>query len=373
MLRKLYILVLAALLAAALPAIAQSNKVKRQEAVIAELRRNIKEEEKTLRELKKNKASAQELVISLTKQIESRTALIEETSRQIKKLTAEVVATEKRINSLSTQLAQLEKNVTEIIREAYRNYRYQSHLTYIFSADSFADIARRIAMLRVATDFRYEQIKEVTKIRANVQKERDKLAKQREVLNETKRQLNIERKKLKADVASAKKSIEQMTSKEKSVLRSKTEHQKRLNDAIKELRKLVKGNKKGSSFVAGRKLQLPVENGKVVRYKENIAEISGAEGAAVTSVYEGRVFKVARNKVNNKYDVFIAHGEYITSYANLSEVMVENGDDVKKDQRIGTIGSMFDLRSEEIVYKIIFGIYSPNPREKIYAEVHFRK
>lgn len=372
MLKRLLIPTLALLLFA-IPVTSQNNKIKKQETVIANLRQTIKNQERELKNLKKNKASAEKQVLSLTQQIESRTALIDETSQQIRELTTEVRASERRIESLSGQLVELEKNVGEIVRAAYRNYRYQNDLTYIFSAKSFSEIAQRIAMLRVATNYRKEQIDKVTAVRTDVQIEREKLTKRRAELAEIKRQLNIERKKLNADVASVKKSIQQMSNKEKEVLRSKLAYEKRLNSAIKELRKLVKGNKKGSSFVAGAKLKLPVEGGKVKLYKGNFAEILGSEGAAVTSVYEGKVFKVTRNKVNNKYDVFIAHGEYITSYANLSEVTVEAGAVVAKNQRIGTIGGMFDLYTGKTEYKMIFGLYSPNPKEKVSVSVHFRK
>ena len=372
MLKRLLILTFTLLLFA-VPVISQTSKIKRQEGVIAELRRNIKNQERELRNLKKNKASAQAQVISLSKQIESRTALIDETSLQIRELTAEVRASERRIASLSGQLTELEKNVGEIVRAAYRNYRYQNNLTYIFSAESFAEMTRRIAMLRVATDYRHKQIEEITAIRTDVQMEREKLTKRRAELAAIKKQLNIERKKLSADVASVKKSIQQLSNKEKEVLRSKSAYEKRLNDAIKELRKLVKGNKKGSSFAAGAKLKLPVVGGKVKRYKGNMAEILGSEGAAITSVYEGKVIEIKRNKVNNKYDIFIAHGEYITSYANLSDVCVEKNSDVKMNQQIGTIGGMFDLYSGKMEYMMIFGLYSPNPKEKISVSVHFRK
>lgn len=372
MLKRLLTLTLTLLLFA-IPVTSQNSKIKKQETVIANLRRTIKNQERELQNLKKSKASAEKQVLSLTQQIESRTELINKTSQQIRELTAEVRASERRIAALSEQLVQLEKNVGEIVRSAYRNYRYQNDLTYIFSAKSFTEIARRIAMLRVATNFRKEQIDKVTAVRTDVQEERERLTKRRAELAAIKRELEVERKRLNADIASVKRSIQQMTSKEKEVLRSKLAYEKRLNSAIKELRKLVKGNKQGSSFVAGAKLKLPVEGGVVKLYKGNFAEILGCEGAAVTTVYEGKVFKVTRNKVNNKYDVFIAHGEYISSYANLSEVSVAAGDIVQRNQRIGTIGSTFDLKSGKMENKLVFGLYSPNPNEKLSVAVHFRK
>ena len=386
MLKRLYILALVLLIVLALPIAAQNKGNKSKEKAlqerIAKRKQDIKLQEKELEKLKKNKASTEELVRSLAAQIESRNALIEETNEQIKELTAEVKATEKRIKELSGQLSQLENNVGEIVRTAYRNYRHQSYITYILSAKSFADIAHRIAMLRVATGFRHSQIEQVTAIRTDVEEERKKLTKQREELNAVKKQLNSERKKLNADMASAKKSIEQMSAKEKAVLKAKAENE-RLNrlDAseLNRLRALAKGNKAGSSFgkgkdfAKGHKLKLPVVDGKVTLYKNNFAEIVGQEGAKVTSIYEGKVIDIKRNKVTNKYDVYIAHGEYITSYSNLLDVEVSAGDIVKTNQQIGTIGAMYDLDTGEFKYKMVFGLTAPAGKEEIAVKYIFNR
>lgn len=373
MLKRLYILTLLLFLFFS-PAVAQTSKIEQQKKVIANLERSIAREEKQLAQLKKNKASAEKQVRSLTKQIEKRNALIRETTRQIKQLTAEVAASEKRLKSLGSQLSSLEDNARGIVRAAYRNFRYQSHLTYLFSARNFVDMARRVAMLRVATEYRIAQIKKVSAVRSDVQAERNTLTKRRTELSATKRRLDNQRKKLRSDMAAAKKAVSQMSTKQQSVLRSKMEHEEKLNAAIKQLRKLTKGNKAGASFSSSTTaLNLPVVGGKVKRYKGNMAEIVGKEGAAVTSIYEGKVVDIKRNKVNNKYDIYIAHGEYITSYANLSAVSVAKGVVVQKGQRIGTIGSAVNISTMEMEYKIVFGIYAPSPDVKMSAANCFKK
>jgi murein DD-endopeptidase MepM/ murein hydrolase activator NlpD len=186
--------------------------------------------------------------------------------------------------------------------------------------------------------------------------------------------LNEQRVKLQANVAEAKREVNKLSDKHKALLRNKIAHESELNNAIKQLRKLTKGNKTGNTFSDKlRGLKLPVANGKVKQYKNNMAEILGAKDAAVTSIYEGKVIDIKRNKVNNKYDVYIAHGEYLSSYANLSEVIVEKGAIVKRNQRIGTIGSAVNIITMEMEYKIVFGIYSPSPSEVMSAEKCFKK
>lgn len=368
-------LVLAATLCAT--ATAQSDnarKAEEQRRVIANLERSIAQEERQLASLKKDKASAQKRVRLLTSQIEKRSALISATTREIEALSKEVEASAQRVEELGGQLSALEASCREMTRAAYRNYRYHNLLAYLFSADSFADIARRIATLRTATERRGEQMHAITLVREDVERERAALAKKREELAASKRKLDSQRERLRADAKTARQTVSRMSKQEQVVLRSKTAQEQQLDRAIAQLRRLTKGNKTGSSFSAKTSnLHLPVVDGAVKRYNGNMAEIVGAEGARIISIYEGKVVDVKRNKVTNKYDVYIAHGEYITSYANLSAVSVTKGQTVARDQRIGTIGSAVNLSTMEIEYKIVFGIYAPSPSIKMSAANCFKK
>lgn len=373
MLKRLYILTLL-LFAFVVTAVAQNSKIEQQKRVIAQLEQSIAKEEKQLATLRQNQASVEQQLESLTRQIEERNKLIKETTQQIKQLTEEVEESEKRLLQLGGQLDELEQNTGDIVRTAYRNYRYNSYLTYLFSAKSFAEFTQRIAMLRVATYYRCNQIMEVSTARSDVQAEREILTQRRAELSETKNRLDKQRTKLQTNVKDAKREISKMSDKHKELLRTKMAHEEQLNSAIKELRKLIKGNKTGATFADNLKmLEFPVVGGRVKRYKGNLAEISGKEGAAVNSVYEGKVVDIKRNKVSNKYDVYIAHGEYLTSYANLSAVSVSKGAVVKGGQRIGTIGSAVNITTMEMEYKIVFGIYAPTPDITITTESCFKR
>lgn len=373
MLKRAIILTLM-LFAFATPVMSQNSKIQQQKRIVANLEKRIAQEEQQLALLKKNKASVEQQIESLSIQIEERTKLIDETTEQIKTLTEEIKASESLLRQFGGQIKDLEKNVAEIIRVAYRNYRYHNELTYLFSAKSFTEFTQRIAMLRVATNYRQSQIDEITEVRNNEQKERDNLAKRRSELSETKKKLNKQREKLQSTIEEAKREVNKLSEKQKATLRSKIAHESELNKAINTLRKLTKGNKTGNSFSNKLKgLKLPVVNGKVKQFKNNLAEITGPKDAAVNSIYEGKVMDITRNKVDNKYIVYIAHGEYLSSYANLSEVTVEKGAIVKKGDRIGTIGLSVNKLTMEMEYKIVFGIYSPSPSEVMSAEKCFKK
>ena len=104
-----------------------------------------------------------------------------------------------------------------------------------------------------------------------------------------------------------------------------------------------------------------------------MAEIVGPKGARVRSIYDGKVVEIRRNRISGKYDVFVAHGEYITSYANLDGVSVEKESKVAKNGTLGVIGSSVNVITMEPEYKMIFGIYSPSPKETLRAADCFKK
>jgi len=92
-----------------------------------------------------------------------------------------------------------------------------------------------------------------------------------------------------------------MSAREKAVLREKERQEEQLDTAIAELQKLTKGNKAGASFsTRTSNLNLPVEGGRVKRYRDNMAEITGPKGARITAIYEGKVVDVKRNRITNR-------------------------------------------------------------------------
>ena len=46
-----------------------------------------------------------------------------------------------------------------MVREAYRNYRHENYLTYLFASEDFADIARKIANLRQVASMRADKLR----------------------------------------------------------------------------------------------------------------------------------------------------------------------------------------------------------------------
>ena len=352
----------------------EKARIAEQRKLIEQLEEQIEEEEKRLNSIKKDKSTAQQRVRSITRQINSRNQLLNKTEKEISSIEKNIKLNDSLLTKTRAQEISERERYAEMVREAYRNHKQNNYVTYLLASENFSDAARRIANIRAVAELRAERMRRIDSLGKAIEQQQTSLTSRRQDLDAVQRKAQEQRKKLQSDVKSAQAAMNQLTTKEKAALRDKMESEERLDAAIDALRKLTKGNTTGASFSrTTSNLNLPVADGRVKQYKGNMAEIVGSRDAEVRSIYEGKVVEVKRNRITGKYDVFVAHGEYITSYANLEEVSVQKEQKVAKNERLGEIGSAVNLQTMQPEYKMVFGIYSPNPKETMRAADCFKK
>lgn len=352
----------------------QKERIAEQRKVIEELEKQLAEDELRLKEIKQDKSNALKRMNSITKQIKLRTSLLSRTENEIVSIEKNIANNENMLQQTIKEHDLEKQKYAEMVREAYRNYKQNNYIIYILASKDFNDAARRMANIRAMAVLRAERMRRIDSLATSLNSQQERLAQRRHSLDSVQRKASEQRKKLQGDVKSAQKTMNQLSSKEKSALKEKMQSEERLDAAIDELRKLTKGNKEGASFSrTTSNLNLPVKGGTVRRYKGNMAEITGSKGATIHSIYDGKVVEVKRNRISGQYDVFVAHGEYITSYANLESVKVEKGAKVGKNEAIGVIGTSVNITTMQPEYKMVFGIYSPTPKETMRAADCFKK
>lgn len=360
------------LFAATAGATAQNDKkIADQRKVIADLERQIANEEKNISKLKNDKSSNEEKIRRLSRQIENRNDLLQANEQQSRLLQSDVNRADSAARSLSAQLDDRKARYEEMVRESYRNYRNDNYISYIFSADGFTDMARRIAVVREVAVRRGQRIDEIRTLSAKVADERAELARRQSSLDSVKRKINSEKAKMQKDVKTAQTAVKQLTTREKQALQKKTESQRKLSLAREELARLTKGNKVGESFSKKSKIDLPVEGGTRGKIAGDVCEIFGKPNAKVNSVYDGKV--IAIKATGNRYEVYIAHGERVSSYSNLASVTVKQNQTVSRNQQIGTIGSWVNPLKSEPEYKILFQLQSPTGNESYSLATMFGK
>lgn len=352
----------------------EKARIAEQRRIVEQLEKELEEDEKRLNSIKKDKSTAQQRVRSITKQINSRNQLLNRTEREIGSIERSIVKNDSLLSQTQRRYDTERENYAEMVREAYRNYKQNNYITYILASESFTDAARRIANIRAMAVLREERLHRMDSLAKSIEEQQASLSERRRTLDDVQRKAEAQRKKLQGDVSSAKKAMSQLSKREQAALKEKMASEERLDAAIDALRKLTKGNSVGASFSRNTSnLNLPVVGGRVREYKGNMAEIIGAKGAAVRSIYEGKVVEVRRNRISGKYDVFVAHGEYITSYANLDNVVVRKDQKIEKNGTLGEVGASVNLTTMNTEYKMVFGIYSPNPKEVMRAANCFKK
>ena len=377
---RIYMLVVALLMALPQCVMSQSQsddekaRIAEQRRIVEQLEKELEEDEKKLNSIKKDKSTAQQRVRSITKQINSRNQLLNRTEREIGSIERSIVKNDSLLTKTQSEYSTERERYAEMVREAYRNYKQNNYITYILASESFTDAARRIANIRAIAVLREERLHRMDSLAKSIEQQQASLTERRRTLDDVQRKAEAQRKKLQSDVSSAKKAMSQLSKREQAALKEKMASEERLDAAIDALRKLTKGNSVGASFSRNTSnLNLPVVGGRVREYKGNMAEIIGAKGAAVRSIYEGKVVEVRRNRISGKYDVFVAHGEYITSYANLDNVVVRKDQKIEKNGTLGEVGASVNLTTMNTEYKMVFGIYSPNPKEVMRAANCFKK
>lgn len=352
----------------------EKARIAEQRRIVEQLERELEEDEKLLKGIKQDKSTAQRRVRSITKQINSRNQLLNRTEREIGSIERSITHNDELITKTRQAYDKEREAYAEMVRESYRNYKQNNYITYILASESFEDVARRIANIRAIATLRSERLHRMDSLGDALDEQQLSLNTRRLALDSVQRKAEAQRKKLQNDVNSAKKAMNQLSKREQAALREKMKSEERLDAAIDELRKLTRGNKEGASFSRNTtNLNLPVQGGRVREYKGNMAEIVGAKGADVSAIYDGKVVEVRRNRISGKYDVFVAHGEYITSYANLDNVVVRKEQKIAKNAVIGEVGASMNLTTMKTEYKMVFGIYSPNPKEVMRAADCFKK
>ncbi len=373
MLRTLY-LTLALLFILIAPAMGQKTTIASQKSLIESIEREIKSGEKAIASIRKDKSTTEKKVQSLASQVEQRNRLLDIQRSQQQLLLADIALADSVSLSLSEELLRECDLYGEMARESYRNYRHNNFISYIFSSSDFNDIARRIVNIRRVAQMRQARIVVIDSLSRDLTIQREILSERKIELDSIVKGIGYQKQKLQSDINSARADIKAMSSKERKALEAKALQQQKLSTAIEELRRLSKGNNEGKSFTAKTSnLNLPVEGGSVKRYMDNMAEVVGKSGARVLSIYEGKVVDVKQNRITGKYDVYIAHGEYITSYAGLKSASVAKNSSVKRNQTIGEVGAAVDIITMATEYKIVFGIYPPSASQKMKAADCFKK
>ena len=188
----------------ALSATAQTDsRIEKQKKVIADLEKRIASEEREISKLQKGRAATEERVRRLARQIDSRNQLLDETEKQASLLREEIARKDSVAGDLASTLERNRSEYAEMVREAYRNYRHNNYLTFLFSSRDFADVARKITILREVASLRERKMRDIEQLSEQVRTEKEELDRRNRSLDSVLLQLATQREKLERDSRNA--------------------------------------------------------------------------------------------------------------------------------------------------------------------------
>lgn len=313
---------------------------------------------------------------------------------EIKNIDGEIHENTDMVLSLRDQLALLKKEYASMIRFAQRNRNSYDKMMFIFASDGFNQAYRRVKYLQQFSQYRLKQadyimgteknlnvklavldksLKQKSNLLREQETEKEKLDKNRsqqaEVLNRYKK----EERRFAGDIAARKRQqaaldrairtailkdiedarrkaeAEELAAAAKAKAENKDAPVATTKTSSEYLNATPRAAKLSADFESNRgSLPWPLEAGAVTehfgihavgqaRYDQTGIKIATQEGAAVHSVFNGKVTRVIQSM--GSFTILIRHGEYLSIYQNLKNLSVKEGDAISTRQQIGTVAT----------------------------------
>lgn len=294
--------------------------------------------------------------------LENRQKIVRGIETEIGTVSGQLQVKSAEVTRLRKQYDELKNSYSALIRIAYKNYRNNSFLSFVFSARDFTDAARRLYYVKqIGADIQ-KKAKELQELDKKLGAEVIGLNDRKKELAGLQQQHAAEVEQLEEERMQLKKTQDALRGKEKQLLAEAEKRRKQVAELERQLQKAVnddvkkrggKGQVSGpltAQFAAKRgKLSRPVDGVVVDRYglhdhptqkgvkiNNKGINIAAKAGSEVQCVFTGEVRKVFFFQgLGNS--VMVRHGSYLTIYANLESVFVREGEKVIEGSPVGTV------------------------------------
>jgi len=355
---------------------AQTSKQK----ALEQQRQQLLEEIRVINELlfatKDEKSSLLVTVQSLDQKISVRQNLIRITNEQANLLTREINGNLSSISQLKDELAALKEDYAAMILKSYKSKSQQSRLMFLLSSENFLQAYKRLQYMQQYSRFRRKQgleieertlaLNRLNQLLIDQKKDKERLVIQS---RQEKTQLGQEKAEQEVLLRALKKEEQtyghQIREKQKEARKIELAIDALIKAAIAEANKAKGGSEAKATVFAltpeaealaadfknnKGKLIWPVAKGRVmtpfgkrqhpqfpnVTQDHNGVEIITENNAEARAVFSGEVLQIQQLKGANKA-VYVRHGNYITIYNNLAQVLVKKGQRVYAKQPLGTV------------------------------------
>jgi septal ring factor EnvC (AmiA/AmiB activator) len=383
----------------------QTSEQKALEEKREQLQSEIRNINRLLFAEKKEKGNVLDQMEALDKKITVRQQLIRVTNQQSNLLNRQINTNIRNIGKLKSELQEIKDEYAKMIQKSYQNKSKQNRLMFLLSSESFFQGFKRLQYMKQYTDYRKEQgaqimakTEELSRLNADLNEER----KVKEVLlaqnKKAKDQLFAEIQTQKALLGTIRKNETKYT----SAIDAKRKEARKIDQQIERLIRsaIAASNKKSGSttknsskfiltpeatiiannFSANKgKLIWPVEKGiksqgfgvysdpvyPGIKHQSNGVIIATDEGSKARAIFEGEVIAILAVPGGNK-GVQIKHGNFISTYYNLSDLYVKKGDKVTSKEELGTVYTNRNNGQTRLKFYLYQDTSRLNPEEWVY-------
>lgn len=377
--RVLHIIYLVLVLLCSGSVLAQSSKQQRLEEERQRLREEIEQMKQLRADNKLKERSVLDEVETINSQISTRQNLIKITNQQANLLTREINVNLKQIDVYRKELHVLRTDYAKMINKSYKSKSHQSRIMFLLSSKNFAQAYKRLQYMKQYSEHRKEQAERIESNTMELQRLNKDLTRQKEDKQtliaenrEAQQKLKDEKKEQQVLMASIRKKqgvyTQQIKKKQEKASAIDKEIEKLIREAIARANRKAgkKVTKKGSAttfaltaeakvladnFTANKgKLPWPVGTGRItkkfgrqphptlpnIQINSSGVEIETRAGEPARAIFEGEVIAIQKLKGASRL-VQIRHGNYITTYYNLQNISVKEGQKVTTKQSIGEV------------------------------------
>ncbi|MEM9077854.1 MAG: peptidoglycan DD-metalloendopeptidase family protein [Bacteroidota bacterium] len=382
---------------------AQTGEQKALEAKRERLQKEIKEINRLLFAERKEKGDILDQMEALDKKINVLQELIRLTNQQSNLLNRQINVNIRTISKLREDLKLLKEDYAKLIRRSYQNKAQNNRLMFLLSSENFYQALKRLQYMKQYAQHRKKQGESIASKTVELTELNRDLGEQRKIkeqlLTENRKAKNV----LSNEISSQKDlltSIRQNEARYTAAIEKKRREARKIDREIERLIKsaIASTNKKSgntstrtfaltpeakivaTNFSANKgKLIWPVEKGiksqgyglykdklyPGIEHRNNGVTITTDKGSQARAIFEGEVIAILSVPGGSR-GVQIKHGNYISTYYNLSKLYVKKGDKVTAKEVLGDIyTSRFDGST-----KLKFYLYRDsnrlNPEEWIY-------
>jgi len=389
---------------------AQVDKQKQLEEKRQALLNEIKQINTLLFKTKREEKSVLNQVEDLDSRIITRQNLIRVTNQQANLLSRKIKDNLGKIDHLRGELKELKEDYAAMILKSYKSKSSQSRIMFIMSSENFLQAYKRFQYMKQYAKHRKlqgESIHEKTKTLQELNTGLITHKKQKQILIEENK---IAKTKLSNEKKDQEELIATLIKDEGKYARQIKKKQREASKIDKEIEKLIRdaiaasnaaAEKKGGTvtkkstktfaltaeakalaldFTNNKgKLPWPVKNGVVVKSFGNTrhpqlpnvttycsgVEIATENNSKARAVFNGVVMKIQKIKGANNA-IYIQHGNYITVYQNMVNVLVKKGDKVTTKQELGTVYTKSSSGKTILKFLVYKNTTKMNPASWVY-------